>query len=217
MPEVGRAVVGLAERGPRRPSPMAVTVVAIAAQPRPVARWSASANGRPVRKTAAIGSSSGVEGPEVVGEQGRLLGRAASSPRRARRARSSDAWRRWYTVPTMAQRTGSRRRWSATGRPAAPRPGESRRVPALVRRPRDRPAGPLPGDADATRGDRAVLRRAGRRARGAGDGGPRARPTGWSGRARSASSMARTARRCTTSRSARRTPGARATAPRRRS
>jgi hypothetical protein len=38
---------------------MAVTVDAIAAQPRPAARWSASANGRPVRKTAAIGSSSG--------------------------------------------------------------------------------------------------------------------------------------------------------------
>ena len=45
---------------------------------------------------------------------------------------------------------------------------------------------------------------------------PRARrPTGSSARARSASSTATTARRCTTSRSARRMPGARATAPRR--
>jgi len=35
-------------------------VVAIADQPRPAARWSASANGRPVRKMAAIGSSSGL-------------------------------------------------------------------------------------------------------------------------------------------------------------
>ena len=39
--------------------PSEVTVVAMAAQPRPAARWSASANGRPVRKTAAIGSSAG--------------------------------------------------------------------------------------------------------------------------------------------------------------
>ena len=31
---------------------------AIVAQPMPVARWSASGNGRPVRKTTAIGSSS---------------------------------------------------------------------------------------------------------------------------------------------------------------
>ena len=34
--------------------------VMIADQPRPADRWSASGNGRPVRKTAAIGSSSGV-------------------------------------------------------------------------------------------------------------------------------------------------------------
>ena len=59
------------------------------------------------------------------------------------------------------------------GRPAPARPGEPRRVPALVRRPRDRPAGALPGDADATRGDRALLRRPGRRPRRAGDGRPR--------------------------------------------
>ena len=39
---------------------LAVTVEAIADQPRPAARWSASANGRPVRKIAAIGSSAGV-------------------------------------------------------------------------------------------------------------------------------------------------------------
>ena len=44
----------------RGTSPISVTVVAIADQPRPAARWSASANGRPVRKTAATGSSSGV-------------------------------------------------------------------------------------------------------------------------------------------------------------
>ena len=56
--EVGRAVVRLAERRPFDDA-RSVTVVAIADQPRPVARWSASANGRPVRKIAAIGSSSG--------------------------------------------------------------------------------------------------------------------------------------------------------------
>ena len=56
----------------------------------------------------------------------------------------------------------------------------------------------------------------GRRPRLAGDGDPRPRrPTGSSGRARSASSTATTARRCSTSRSARRMPGATATAPRR--
>ena len=58
MPEVGRAVVRLAERRARDIAGE-VTVVAMADQPRPAARWSASANGRPVRKTAAIGSSSG--------------------------------------------------------------------------------------------------------------------------------------------------------------
>ena len=58
-------------------------------------------------------------------------------------------------------------------RAAPARPGEYRRVPALVRGPRDRAPGALPGDADARRGDRALLRRTGRRARGAGDGRPR--------------------------------------------
>ena len=59
------------------------------------------------------------------------------------------------------------------GRAAPARPGEHRRVPALVRGPRDRPPGALPGDADAPRGDRALLRRPGRRTRRAGDGRPR--------------------------------------------
>ena len=51
-----------------------MTVVAIAAQPRPAARWSASANGRPVRNTAAIGQLVGAQVGKVVGEEGRLLG-----------------------------------------------------------------------------------------------------------------------------------------------
>ena len=46
-------------RAERGTSARLVTVVAIADQPRPAARWSASAKGRPVRKTAARGSSSG--------------------------------------------------------------------------------------------------------------------------------------------------------------
>ena len=43
-----------------RVAPVSAAIAAIIAdQPRPVARWSASGNGRPVRKTAATGSSSG--------------------------------------------------------------------------------------------------------------------------------------------------------------
>ena len=53
-------------------------------------------------------------------------------------------------------------------------PGERRVVPQVVRRPRDRAPGALPGGADARRRDRAVLRRAGRRAGRDGDGHPRA-------------------------------------------
>ena len=81
-----------------------VTVVAIADQPRPAARWSASANGRPVRKTAAMGSSSAVR-PRGSRRGAPSSRRSGSWRRRARRPRSSDAWRRWYTVPPMAPRT----------------------------------------------------------------------------------------------------------------
>ena len=58
--QVGVPVVGGAERDRGRRRRCSATVVTIADQPRPAARWSASGNGRPVRKTAAIGSSSGV-------------------------------------------------------------------------------------------------------------------------------------------------------------
>ena len=60
------------------------------------------------------------------------------------------------------------------GHPAPPRPGQRGGLPALVRGPRDRPAGALPGDADAARGDRALLRGPGRRTGRPGDGRPRA-------------------------------------------
>jgi len=46
-------------RAPLGASASFVTVAEIAAQPRPIVRWSASAKGRPVKNTAAIGSSSG--------------------------------------------------------------------------------------------------------------------------------------------------------------
>ena len=60
-------------------------------------------------------------------------------------------------------------------RPAPTRPGERGVVPQVVRGPRDRPPGALPGGADARRRDRALLRGAGRGTGRAGDGDPRAR------------------------------------------
>ena len=60
-------------------------------------------------------------------------------------------------------------------RPAPTRPGERGVVPQVVRGPRDRPPGPLPGGADARRRDRALLRRAGRGPGRDGDGDPRTR------------------------------------------
>ena len=85
------------------------------AQPTPIERWSASGNGRPVRNTAAIGSSSGVEAGEVVGRGSRSSRRSSSSPRRAPRSRSSGACARWYRVSADAPSAlvpGSHRRRS---------------------------------------------------------------------------------------------------------
>ena len=59
-PQIGVPVVGLAEGAGGGAPASFVTAAEIAAQPRPIVRWSASANGRPVRNTAAIGSSSGL-------------------------------------------------------------------------------------------------------------------------------------------------------------
>ena len=214
--EVGRAVVGLAEVGSRIDAGDSATAVAIADQPRPVARWSASGNGRPVRKTAAIGSSSARQAAQVVGEEGGLLG----GPGRGRDALGELApathggdgipFRRWPPRTWFPEVAGR-----VPDRPAPARPGEPRGVPALVRRPEVARLARYQDGADARRRDRAVLRRPGV--------GPDAlamaiherATTAWSGPARSASSTATTARRCTTSRSARRTPGAAATAPRR--
>ena len=219
--DVGRAVVRRAEGARGRRPPTRATASAIVAQPMPVARWSASGNGRPVRNTTAIGSSSGVEVREVVGEERRLLGGPVVVARRARRARSSAAWRRWYTraarcsigrvVPGVISKAIAvvlRRHV----------PENLRGLPALVPRPRGRPADALPGRADARRRDRALLPAARARPRLADDGASTSATTRPAHRVLRvlASSTATTARRCTTSRSARRTPGATATAPRRR-
>ena len=108
----------------------------------------------------------GREAAEVVGEEGGLLGgpggRREALGELAPATHGGDGipCPRWCTKPWFPEALiGSRvvlRRHVA---------GEPRRVPALVRRPRDRPAGALPGDADAARGDRALLRGAGRRHR----------------------------------------------------
>ena len=217
--DVGRAVVGAAEgvgvgaghaqhrAGDARPSR------------RRSERWSASGNGRPVRKTAAIGSSSGAS--EAAGSRrGSPSSRtSSSSPRRARRPRSSGAWRRWYRVSADA--------------PPALVPGSTstaplvvlrrhtrdnlRGLPALVPGSRGRAPDALPGRPDAPRRDRALLHDARARARHPGDGHPRP----GDGPAHRVvrlqrSSTATTARRCSTSRSASTTPGATATAARRR-
>ena len=132
-------------------------------------RRTAGRSGRPRRPAAP--RESGCAGSRRRGRSSRTF---EWSPRGARPARSSDACGGWYTVPRMVQRAvvpGGADRLS--GRAAPARPGQHRRVPALVRRPRDRAAGALPGDADATRGDRALLRRPGRRPRRAVDGRPR--------------------------------------------
>ena len=136
---------------------------------------------------------------QLVGRQGsggsRRAGRSSRrsgwSPRRARPARSSGACRGWYTVPGRWL-TGRGSRSRCTGIPGGPPPARARepgRLPALVRGPRDRPPGALPGSPDADRGDRAVLHRAGasdpRRWRWRSTSAPR---TGSSARAPSASS-----------------------------
>ena len=143
-------------RGPRRAGPP---------------RGTAGRSGRRPRSAARRAS-----GPEVVGEQGGLLGgpgRGRDALRElAPAAHGGDGIPcrgdgRSDVVPRVDHRP--------TGRPAPARAREPGRVPALVRGPRDRPARALPGNADAARGDRAVLHRAGRRDGGARDGRPRPR------------------------------------------
>ena len=192
---------------PSRPRP---------AQPTPIDRWSASGNGRPVRNTAAIGSSSGDRPARYVGQDRRLLGRL-----RGRRDPLGDLAPAAHDRDGIGCRRcsiagGSRIISRATRRPAPARAGEPARLHALVPGSRGRPADALPGRADAGRGDRALLHDAVARPGFAWRwASTSARRTGSSGRARSASSTATTARRCSTSRSASGTPGATATAARR--
>src|SRR3954453_18615971 len=99
--EEGSAASAGAARGT---PPSSVTVAAVADQPSPAARWSASANGRPVRKTAAIGNSSGVRlrrysARSAVFSDVRLVAASRSASSLQRRMD------RWYTVPRMAQRS----------------------------------------------------------------------------------------------------------------
>ena len=163
-------------RGRARSTPAtSVTVVAIADQPRPAARWSASGNGRPVRKTAATGSSSGVRRAEVVGEEGGLLG--GPGGRRDALGQLAPATHAGDGIPCRAMAAaerGSRRRWSARRSScAATCPGTWRPSGAGTRTREIARLARYQASPDAARGDRAVLRRPGRRAGRAGDGGPR--------------------------------------------
>ena len=215
--EVRRAVVGLAEGARGTPASSATA-------PRwPTSRGRSPAGrpreGRPVRKTAAIGQLVGGRGCAGSRRGGAVFSevrvvaatRSASSLQR-RMAAMVYRLRRWPTAswfPEVIEGTRVVLRRHV--------PANLARVPALVRRPRGRPPDALPGRPDAARRDRAVLRRPRGRTGPLVDGHPRARRrTGSSGPAPSASSTATTAPRCTTSRSARRMRGATATAPRRR-
>ncbi len=171
--EVGRAVVGLAERraghvserghgrGDGRPAETGRPLVGLGERPA----------GQEDGRDRQLG---GRQLAQVVGEDRRLLG----GPGRRREALGELAPATHRTMVYRAEDGAAdvvpRDPDRHSGRPAPPRPGEHRRVPALVRRPGDRPAGALPGHPDAPRGDRALLRGPGRRARRAGDGGPRA-------------------------------------------
>ena len=186
----------------------------IAAQPIPAVRWSASGNGRPVRKTAAIGSSSGVRlrrysARRAVFSEVRVVAatRSASSLQRRMAAMvygSGDGAAN--VVPGGPD--GSRSFCAATSRRTSRRSGGGTR-------PGDRPARALPGaPMRAEEIERFFAARVSGRtpSRWRSTSAPR---TGWSGPAHSASSTGTTARRCTTSRSARRMRGARATGRRR--
>ena len=193
--------------GPRRGS---VTVDAIADQPSPAARWSASAKGRPGQEDRRDRQLVGRERAEVVGQDGRLLGgpggRRETLGELAPATHAADGipcprmvQKPWFPEALIGSRVVLRRH--VPGNIAAFRRWYADPEIARLARYQATP--------DATRGDRALLR------------GPRRsaptrwrwpstsrRPTGSSGPAPSASSTATTARRSTTSRSASRTPGA---------
>ena len=128
--EVGRAVVRLAERGPWD-ADEAVMVVAIADQPSPAARWSASANGRPVRNTAAIGQLLGRQGPQVIGEDGRLLGGPGRRRETLGELAPATHWTMVYRARDGAENVVPGVDRGPSGHPAAAR---SRRTSAAFRR-----------------------------------------------------------------------------------
>ncbi len=156
------------------------TAPAIAGPAEPGGPLSISGNGRPVRKTAATGSSSGSSVREVGRRRIAVFSevfvvaetRSATSLQRRMAAmvygppRCSTAL---VPGPIEGDRVVLRRH--VRGQPG--------RVPALVRGSRGRPPDPLPGRPDALERDRAVLPGARPRLRLAGDGDPRCeRPTG---------------------------------------
>ena len=162
----------------------------MADQPRPAARWSASGNGRPVRKTAAIGSSSGRQGAEVVGEQGGLLG----GPGRRREAlrQLAPAAHGGDGIPCRAMADRSWFPESITGPTVVLRRHVPENLAAFRRWYADREIARLARYQETPMRPEEIERfftAAGRRRRGARDGRPHARRrTGSSARARSASS-----------------------------
>ena len=123
----------------RRP-PRASTEPPSPAQPTPIERWSASGNGRPVRNTAAIGSSSGVR-PRRYSARIAVFSdvfvvaatRSAISVQRRMIAMVYGV----ADAPSPVVPGSSRRR---SRHPAPPRAGEPARLHALVPGSRGRPA-----------------------------------------------------------------------------
>ena len=214
--QVGGPVVGRAERpGRRRRRARSRPPRSSPSRGRSCARRPRRTAGRPGRRRRS--GARREPGSELVGEQAGLLG----GPRRGGDPLGDLAPAAhvggWYTFVAHAPpRLVPGLDHGRADRPAAACPGEPRRVPALVRRPRRGPPDPLPGRADAGRRDRPLLPGPGRRTRlaRAGDPRPRRRPAHRDVRVQPAR-RATTARPSSTSRSARRTPGVGATAPRR--
>ena len=170
--QVGRSVVRLAEGGPRH-------LAEVGHRRRdgrpaeaggPLIRFGEGASGQEDRRD---GKLVGGDRPEVVGQDGRLLG--GSGGRREALGELAPATHAGmvYRARDGAETVVPGGAGRLAGRPPATRAGEHRGVPALVRRPGDRPARAVPGDPDAARGDRALLRGAGPGHRRPRDGRPR--------------------------------------------
>ena len=207
---------GLAEGEPGTP-PSSVTVDAMADQPRPVPLVGLGERA-PGEEDRGDRQLLGGQGPEVVGEQGGLLGRSSRRRQALGELAPATHGSMVYRARDGAEKLVSGGRSRVEGHPPPACPGQRGRLPALVRGPRDRPAGPLPGRADATRGDRALLRGPGRRTGRARDGRPRAddRPADRDLRVQPARRRERLGAVPHHDRRDR-TPGATATGPRRRS